>query len=141
MLVGAMRGAAPRAVLEGLYEPSEGFWAARPLKAAVAATARVTALPRPDVSSKKNEAPDAMLAIARVRAAVAAAADFDDALKRARDSAVEPGLEAALAGTLMGALHGAAVIPRERIARIARLELIESFAARLSQVAAGVPAK
>jgi hypothetical protein len=41
----------------------------------------------------------------------------------------------------MGALHGAAVIPRERIAQIARLELIESFAARLTQVAAGVPAK
>ena len=141
MLVGAMRGAAPRAVLEGLYEPSEGFWAARPLKPAVAATARATALPLPDVASMKNDAPDAMLAIARVRAAVAAAADFDDALKRARDSAAEPGLEAALAGTLMGALHGAAVIPRERIARIARLELIESFAARLSQVAAGVTAK
>jgi hypothetical protein len=82
-----------------------------------------------------------MLAIARVRAAVAAAAGFDDALKRARDGAVEPALEAALAGTLMGALHGAAAIPRERMSKIARLELIEAFAMRLSQVAAGVPAK
>jgi len=141
MLVGAMRGAAPRAVLEGLYEPSEGFWAGRPLKPAVVATARATVSPRPHAASNKGDAPDAMLAIARVRAAVAAAAGFDDALKRARDGAVEPGLETALAGTLMGALHGAAVIPRERIAQIARLELIESFAARLGQVAAGVPAK
>ncbi len=82
-----------------------------------------------------------MLAIARVRAAVAAAAGFDDAVKRARDCAVEPGLEAALAGTLMGALHGAAVIPRERLAQIARLELIESFATRLQKVASGVQAK
>ena len=141
MLVGTLQGAAPRAVLEGLYEPSGGFWAGRPLKPAVAATARAAASPRPNAAANKGDAPDAMLAIARVRTAVAAAADFDDALKRARDGAVEPGVETALAGTLMGALHGAAVIPRERIAQIARLELIESFAARLGQVAAGVPAK
>jgi len=141
MLAGAMRGAAPRAVLEGLYEPSEGFWAGRPLKPAVAETARATVLPRPDESARGGDAPDAMLAIARVRSAVAGAADFDDALKRARDGAVEPALEAALAGTLMGALRGAGAIPRERWSKIARLELIEEFAMRLSQVAAGVPAK
>jgi ADP-ribosyl-[dinitrogen reductase] hydrolase len=141
MLVGALRGAAPREVLEGLYEPSEGFWAGRPLKPAVAAIARATVLPRPDESTRKRDAPDAMHAIARVRAAVAAAAGFDDALKRAREGAVEPALEAALAGTLMGALHGAAAIPRERMSKIARPELIEALAMRLSQVAAGVPAK
>jgi ADP-ribosylglycohydrolase len=141
MLVGAMRGAAPGAVLEGLYEPNEGFWTGRPLKPAVAAIARATASPRPGAVSKSGDAPDAMLAIARVRAAVAAAAGFGDALKRARDGAVEPGLEAALAGTLMGALHGAAVIPRELLAQIARLELIESFAIRLHEVAGGVQAK
>ena len=141
MLVGAVRGAAPRAVLEGLYEPSEGFWTGRPLKPAVVATARATLSPRPDATSRKGDSPDAMLAIARVRAAVAAAAGFDDAVKRAREGAVEPRLEAALAGTLMGALHGAAVIPRERLAQIARLELIESFAGRLHKVASGVQAK
>ena len=141
MLVGAVRGATPRAVLEGLYEPSEGFWTGRPLKPAVAAIARATESLRPDAASNSGVAPDAMLAIARVRAAVAAAAGFDDALKRARDGAVEPGLEAALAGTLMGALYGAAVIPRERSARIARLELVDSFAARLGQAASGAPAK
>jgi ADP-ribosylglycohydrolase len=141
MLVGAVRGAAPRAVLEGLYEPSEGFWTGRPLKPAVVATARATLSPRLDAISKKGDSPDAMLAIARVRAAVAAAGGFDDAVKRAREGAVEPRLEAALAGTLMGALHGAAVIPRERLAQIARLELIESFAGRLHKVASGVQAK
>jgi hypothetical protein len=41
----------------------------------------------------------------------------------------------------MGALHGAAVIPRERLAQIERLELIESFAGRLHKVASGVQAK
>ena len=141
MLVGAVRGAAPRAVLEGLYEPSEGFWTGRPLKPAVVATARATLSPRLDATSRKGDSPDAMLAIARVRAAVAAAGGFDDAVKRAREGAVEPRLEAALAGTLMGALHGAAVIPRERLAQIARLELIESFAGRLHKVASGVQAK
>jgi protein-tyrosine phosphatase/ADP-ribosylglycohydrolase len=141
MLVGALRGAAPRAVLEGLYEPTEGFWTGRPLKPAVVAAARATGVPRHDTTSKRGDSPDAMLAIARVRAAVAAAAGFDDAVQRARDRAVEPGLEAALAGTLMGALHGAAVIPRERLAQIARLELIESFAGRLQKVASGVQAK
>jgi hypothetical protein len=72
-----------------------------------------------------------MLALVRARAAVAGAAGFDDALRRARDSAIEPGLEAALAGTLMGALHGAGAIPRERLAAISRADLVESFATRL----------
>jgi hypothetical protein len=63
------------------------------------------------------------------------AADFGDAIGRACESAVEPGLEAALAGTLMGALYGAAVIPVGRVASLARVDLLESFAARLGEAA------
>jgi hypothetical protein len=44
---------------------------------------------------------------------------------------VEPGLETALAGTLMGALHGAAAIPASCLADIAHRDLIESLATRL----------
>ena len=54
MLVGAIRGAAPRAVLEGLYEPNEGFWTARPLKPAVVAIARATVSQRPDADFEKR---------------------------------------------------------------------------------------
>jgi hypothetical protein len=79
-------------------------------------------------------------ALARVRAAAAGARDFEDALRRACESAVEPGLEAALAGTLMASIAGPDAIPQERIAGIARIELIESTAARLSRAAAGASA-
>ena len=131
MLVGALSGVAPRSVLEGLYEPVAGLWTLRPLKPAVAAMARASEPSRPDPPARKTDAPDVMLAVARARAAVRNAADFDDALKRACDSAVEPGLETALAGTLMGALHGAAAIPASCLADIAHRDLIESLATRL----------
>lgn len=133
MLSGALNGVAPRSVLEGLYEPVAGLWVRRPLKPAVAAMARAGDPPRPDPSARKTDAPDVVLAVARARAAVRDAADFDDALKRACDSAVEPGLEAALAGTLMGALHGAVVIPPSRLAGIAHRDVLESLATRLCE--------
>jgi ADP-ribosylglycohydrolase len=131
MLVGAFRGAAPGTVLEGLYEPVAGLWAARPLKPAVAEVLRAGKSPKPVRAAKEARAPDAARALARARAAVAGAADFEDALRRACSAAVEPGLEAALAGTLMGALFGAEAIPRERLADLDRTELLEGFASRL----------
>jgi ADP-ribosylglycohydrolase len=137
MLVGAFQGVAPQSVLEGLFEPVPGLWAARPLKPAVASMARANRPAEVDPAANKAHAPDAVLAIARARAAVAGAQDFEDALRRACSSAVEPGLEAALAGTLMGALHGVEAIPRERRASLARTDLLESFAARLCEPRGG----
>jgi hypothetical protein len=63
-----------------------------------------------------------------------------DSIDRARGTALEPGLEAALAGTLGGAIGGADSIPRDLLARMPRLDLIESFAERLARVAKGVGA-
>ena len=140
MLAGALRGEDPHRLLEGLYEPVQGLWDRRPLKTAVAAMARSGEPPATEVHAKRAPAPDSVAALARVRAAVAGARDFEDALRRACESAVEPGLEAALAGTLMASIAGPDAIPRERIAGIARVELIESTAARLSRAAAGASA-
>jgi ADP-ribosylglycohydrolase len=137
MLAGALRGDDPRVLLEGLYEPAPGLWDRRPLKPAVAAMARASEPPPADVHAKRAPAPDIVAAIARVRTAVAGATDFEDALRRASESAVEPGLEAALVGTLMGSIAGPDAIPRERVAAIARVELIESTALRLSRAGGG----
>jgi ADP-ribosylglycohydrolase len=133
MLVGAVRGAEPRSLLEGLYEPVAGLWAKRPLKPAVAAMASAIEPASPDHSARKTDAPDVLLAVARARGAVRNAADFNDALKRASDSAVERGLETALAGTLMGAMHGAAAIPASRLAGVAHRDVIELLATRLCE--------
>lgn len=131
MLVGALRSDEPMVVLEGLYEPVQGLWKARPLKPAVVAMARSTGRPDPEAHARKSASPDIVAALGRARAAVAAAIDFEDALTRACAASVEPALEAALAGTLMGALLGAGAIPRERVAGIARTDLLETFAVRL----------
>jgi ADP-ribosylglycohydrolase len=137
MLAGALRAEDPRKLLHGLYEPVPGLWDRRPLKPAVAAMARANEPPPVEVHAKRAPAPDIVAALARARAAVASAMDFEDALQRACDSAVEPGLEAALAGTLMGSIAGPDVIPRERLAGIARVEVIESSAARLARAGGG----
>ena len=140
MLVGALGGVAPRVVLEGLYEPVPGLWKARPLKPMVVNMARRAGLPEGDPAVTKARAPDAVVALARARTAVVQAGDFDEAVRRACDSAVEPGLEAALAGTLMGALYGSRSIPRGRLAGLARVDLLEAFAARLCRSGHGTSA-
>lgn len=137
MLAGALRGEDPGRLLEGLYEPVPGLWDRRPLKPAVAAMARASETPPAEVHGKRAAAPDIVAALARVRNAVARATDFEDALRRACESAVEPGLETALAGTLMGSIAGPDAIPGERVAGIARVELIESSAVRLSRAGGG----
>ncbi|NJD32972.1 MAG: hypothetical protein FIB04_13930 [Gammaproteobacteria bacterium] len=133
MLVGALRGAEPAPVLGAMFEPVPGLWAARPLKPAVAAMARGVDLTVPGPNYRKPHKADVLDAVARARAAVARAADFDDAVRRARAAAVEPGLEAALAGTLMGALYGVESIPPARRENLARVDLLESFASRLCE--------
>ncbi len=137
MLVGAFRGAAPSTVLGAMFEPVPGLWAARPLKPAVTAMAREVDLAAPGPNSRKPHGADVLDAVARARAAAGAATDFDDAVHRARAAAVEPGLETALAGTLMGALYGVESIPPARREGLARVDLLESFASRLCEGRAG----
>ena len=128
MLAGAVRGDSPARVLGPRYEPVAGIWSARPLKPEVAEPPTGCA----------PQVPDVVHALANARGAVAAAVDFDDAVHRACSGGVEPALDAALAGTLMGALFGARAIPAAQLEALARVELLESIAARLAARHAGI---
>jgi ADP-ribosylglycohydrolase len=137
MLAGALLGDPPQAVFDREYEPAPGLWAARPLKPAVRSMSRTTtgaSLP------KRSRMPDAVRAVAAARSAVAAGAGFEDCVRRACRSAAEPALEAALAGALWGALHGASTIPSDRLASLARPDLLESTVERMLALCPPLPA-
>ncbi len=129
MLAGALRGDPATQVLGEQYEPVAGLWSARPLKAEVAALA----------TKHAPHAPNVVHSLANARASVAAAADFDDAVHRACNGGMESALDAALAGTLMGALHGARIVPRAQVEALARADLLESVAARYTAYLAERP--
>jgi ADP-ribosylglycohydrolase len=134
ILTGALQGAAPADLCIGLYEPVAGLWSAKPLKTSVAAAFRATGRQRSDSVAAGTGPADAVQAVVRARAALSDS--YEKTLRKACDAAFEPALEAALAGALAGAVHGAASIPAERLARLARLDLLESFASRLALAAA-----
>jgi ADP-ribosylglycohydrolase len=131
MLVGALRGAAADEVFGPLYEPVAGLWDARPLKTAVATMAVAAVEEGSGIARAARDTPDVVQACANLRVAVAGARDFDDALQRACSGGMEPALDAALAGTLMGVLFGERTIPRRHVAGIARADLLESIATRM----------
>ena len=131
MLVGALRGAALNEVCGPLYEPVAGLWDARPLKTDVATMAAAAVEKGADIARGAHDTPDVVQACANLRAAVAGARDFDDALQRACSGGRQPALDAALAGTLMGAMFGEQIIPRRLVAGIARTDVLESIATRM----------
>jgi ADP-ribosylglycohydrolase/protein-tyrosine phosphatase len=138
VLTGAIAGEQPDRVLGALYEPVPGLWARHALKPAVVSMAQSGAPPPlTDVPPRRAPAPDVVAAFARARAAAAKAAGFEEAIRVACESAVEPALEAAVAGALLGAIVGPDGIPRERIASLARVDLLESFALRLARAGQG----
>lgn len=137
LLAGLLRGEDPGRVLGGLFEPVAGLWARHRLKPAVQSMAAERDPPPADPHARKAHAPDVVTALARARAAVSGSADFAHAIDRACGTALEPGLEAALAGTLSGAIGGADSIPRDLIAGLPRVDLLESLADRLARVARG----
>lgn len=132
LLVGALRGAASDAFGAGLYEPEPGLWVERPLKPAVAAAFRSRSV---EISQAVPDPPraDAIQAVMRARDAVISGRGFDETVRAAAAHAAEPALEAALTGALYGAVHGERAVTGEAVSRLARRELIESFASRLSQ--------
>ena len=134
MLMGALRGAPPDEIGGGLYEPVTGLWSARPMKPSVAAVFRAAGKQKPGVLTASAGPADAVQAVARVRSALSG--DFEESVRKACDGAFEPALEAALAGALAGAVFGAGSIPAGQLSRLARLDLLESFASRLAQAAA-----
>jgi ADP-ribosylglycohydrolase len=131
LLVGALRGVAPADFCKGLYEPVPGLWAARPLKPAVAAAFRAAGKSRSDAAAGNGAQADAVQAVVRARAALSDS--FEETIRRACEQAVEPTLETALAGALAGASFGADAIPTDQLSRLARLDLLESFASRLAK--------
>jgi hypothetical protein len=134
MLAGALHGAAPAEFCKGLYEPVAGLWSAKPLKPSVAAAFRATGRRRSDSVAASTGPADVVQAVVRARSALSD--DFEQTVRNACGSATEPALEAALAGALAGAVFGAGSIPAGQLSRLARLDLLESFASRLAQAAA-----
>jgi ADP-ribosylglycohydrolase len=131
ILTGALHGAAPSEICKGLYEPVAGLWSAKPLKPSVASVFRSTVRQRPDAVAASAGPADAVQAVARARSALSD--DFENTLRKACESAFEPALEAALAGALAGAVLGAGSIPARQLSRLARLDQLETFAARLAK--------
>ena len=131
LLVGALRGAGADELLAGVYEPVAGLWAARPLKPEVlAALARKRVAHDP---SLRHAAWDALHAVANARAAAAGSGDVGQVIRAAVGHGRDPALDGALAGALAGALQGAGSLPGEEVADLARLDLLERFAARLAE--------
>ena len=134
MLTGALHGAAPAEIRKGLYEPVAGLWSAKPLKPSVAAAFRAAGRQGPDATEACAGPADAVRAVVRARSALADS--FEQTVLKACTGAFEPALEAALAGALAGAVLGAGSIPAGQVSRLARLDLLESFASRLALAAA-----
>jgi ADP-ribosylglycohydrolase len=107
------------------------LWDARPLKTDVATMAVAAVEEGSGIARAAHHTPDVVHAIANLRTAVAGARDFDDAVHRACSSGMEPALDAALAGALMGASFGERIITRPLVATIARADLLESIATRM----------
>ena len=129
MIIGALRGDA-RAIIDQPYEPEAGFWQQRPLKREIAALEGAHGAHEPPPAGHDPQ-PDAILALAHVRAAVASSRSFDAAVRAAILGTPEPALTGALAGALAGALHGLADIPQAMLEALPRRELLESHLARI----------
>ncbi len=131
MLTGALRGVPPGEFCDGLYEPVNDLWTARPLKSSVAAAFRTRGEQGAGAAAASAGPADAVQAVVRVRSALSG--DFEETVRKACVAAFEPALEAALAGALAGAAFGASSIPSGQLSRLARLDLLEQFAARLAE--------
>jgi ADP-ribosylglycohydrolase len=129
LLVGALRGVAPRPLCSGVFEPVAGLWTARPLKPEL-----VTGLTRPSMAHEQRARAagmDVVHALVNFRAAVLAAEGVTGTIDAAVVGGCEPALDGALAGALAGALHGAAALLSEAGAGVVRLDLLDDVAARL----------
>jgi len=129
LMIGALRGEAPDTLFAGVYEPVPGLWGKKPLKAEVVSA--LTASPAPQESRQRGQPADVLQTLAQARAVVAAAGSAAEAIQQAVRAGREPALDGALAGALAGALWGANALPAESRSGLARLDVLEQFAARL----------
>jgi ADP-ribosylglycohydrolase len=131
LLVGALRGADADAILHGVYEPAASLWTTRPLKPQVlAALARKRIV---EDAGPRQGGWDVLQALVNARAAVSTGGDVGQAIDAAIGHGREPALDGALAGALAGALQGARGLPASGTGALARLDLLEQFAARLAE--------
>jgi len=130
LLAGALRGEQPAALFGGIYEPVPGLWKKKPLKAEL--TSALASPPPQQDPRHRGQPADVVQAVVNSRAAVAAAGSVEDAIHRAIRAGREPAVDGALAGALGGALWGAAELPTGPVAALARVDVLEHVAARLS---------
>jgi ADP-ribosylglycohydrolase/protein-tyrosine phosphatase len=131
LLAGALQRERPDVLFEGVYEPVPGLWNKKPLKAELASALASPPLPVQPDPRHRGPTADVVHAVVNARAAVAAAADTEDAIQRAIRAGREPAVDGALAGALGGALWGATGLPAGRVAALARLDVLERLAAGL----------
>lgn len=131
LLLGAITGGDPQEVLTGRYEPAPGLWAERPLREELDELFGGHASEAAG-SSGHPAAPGVLQALGVAISAARCSRDFETVVSAAIGAGGEPALQAALAGSLAGAFHGASVAPPELLGRLQRRELLEEFAARLA---------
>lgn len=132
LLLGAIDGAARETVLVDVFEPVPGLWSARPLRGEL-----VGRLHEPSTGGKRRGAGDVIDALVAVQAAVLQATDLRSAVKRSVAASREPALSGAIAGALMGAFLGSEAISTATTEKLARLDLLEDFAARIAAAGGG----
>ena len=140
LLLGAIAGADRHQVLTGRYEPAPGLWAERPLRGELdwlfggqgSEAAKAT---------ERGASPGVLEALRVAITAAGTSSDFETVVSAAIDAGGEPVLQAALAGSLVGAFQGASVVPMDWLGRLQRRALLEEFADRLAgqQELRGVP--
>jgi len=129
LLVGALNGASKDEILASHYSPLPGFWKAHPLTSAIDEVASGT--------FKQHEPPVIQGSGYVVKALEAAlwafhhSATFRDGCLRAANLGDDADTTAAIYGQLAGAYYGESSIPAEWREKLARRELIETYADKL----------
>ena len=131
LLLGAIAGSEPQQVLAGRYEPAPGLWAAQPLRDELDPLF-VGRLAGGAKTGAAALSPGVIEVLGAVIRAVGESRDFETGVSAAIAAGGEPVLQAALAGSLAGAFHGASALPMPSFRRLRQRELLEEFAARLA---------
>jgi ADP-ribosylglycohydrolase len=127
MLWGALAGEGIEKLASAAYAPAPGLWTTHPLRSELGAL--VNPATPPAASAKPARQDDALSTIAAVRATLAAGGNYEDVVELASASGKHP-LHGAVAGAVAGAVFGVAGMPRDRLAALARRDLLEQFVRR-----------
>jgi ADP-ribosyl-[dinitrogen reductase] hydrolase len=132
LLIGAIRGSSKEELLSECFSPLPGYWKERPLDGKIEEIARG--------SFKRRNPPEICASGYVVKSLEAALWAFchSESFREGCLKAINLGFDAdttgAVYGQLAGAFYGESQIPKSWCERLARRQLIESFAERLSAV-------